>query len=105
MGASYTSTVLRNHPVSVLKLQIILIESVRDGVTKRKLADDFILRDLNFTVSQTEDQSSRVCSPCSNKVRSTWAEFCITKTSFQESEHDDDSFRKNVHITSCFRGR
>ena len=81
MGASYTSTVLSNYPVSVLKLQIILIESVRDGVTKLKLADDFILRDLNFTVSQTEDQSSRICSPCSNKVRSTWAEFSIIKTS------------------------
>ena len=29
----------------------------------------------------------------------------LCKTSFQESEHDDDSFRKNVHITSWFRGR
>ena len=30
-----------------------VIESVRQNVTKRKLADD--LRDLDFTVSQTED--------------------------------------------------
>ena len=29
----------------------------------------------------------------------------LCKTSFQESEHDDDSFRKNVHITSWFRSR
>ena len=34
---------------------------VRQGVTKRKLADG--LRDFGFTVLQTEDQSSRVCSP------------------------------------------
>ena len=64
-----------------------------------------ILRDHDFTVSQTEDQSSRVCSPCSNKVRSTGAEFYIIKTSFQESENDDDRFRRNVHISSWFRGR
>ena len=62
------------------------------------------LRDHDLTVSQTEDQLSRVCSPCSNKVRSTWAEFYIIKTSFQ-SEHDDDRFRRNVHISSWFRGR
>ena len=37
--------------------------------------------------------ASRVCSPCSNKVRSTWAKFSFIKTSFQESEHNDDSFR------------
>ena len=29
----------------------------------------------------------------------------LCKTSFQESEHDDDSFRKNFHITSWFSGR
>ena len=34
-------------------------------VTKRKLAED--LRDLGLTVSQKEDQSTRVCSPCSSK--------------------------------------
>ena len=48
---------------------------------------------------------SRVCCPCRNKVRSTWVEFYITKTSFQESKHDDDSFRKNVRISSWFRCR
>ena len=69
---------------------------------KMKVGAQF-LKDLDFTISQTEDQSSRVCSPCSNKVRSTRAEFYI-KTSFQESEHNDDSFRKNVHITSRFCG-
>ena len=55
------------------------------------LAND--LRDLGFTVSQTEDQSSRVCSPCSNQVRSTRARFSFIKASFQESEHDDDNFQ------------
>ena len=52
----------RRVPVPVLKLQRIRIESVRDGVTKRKLADDF-LRHLDFTVSQTEDHSSGVFRP------------------------------------------
>ena len=60
MGAGYTSIVLGDHPVPVeLQSYLSFIESVREGVTKRKLADDF-LRDLDFTVSQTEDQSSRV---------------------------------------------
>ena len=69
-------------------------------------ADD--LRDLDFTLSQTEDQSSRVCSHCSNQVRGTRAGFSSIKASFQESEHDDDRFRflkyRNVRITSslCF---
>ena len=54
LAAVYTS----NHPVPV-KLPgttencFFFIESVRQNVTKRKLADD--LRDLDFTVSQTED--------------------------------------------------
>ena len=43
------------------------------------------LRDHDFTVSQTEDQSSRVSSPCSNKVRSTWAEFYILKPAFKKA--------------------
>ena len=47
-----------------------------------------------------EDQSRRVCSPCSNKVRSTWAEFSIIKTNFQESKHDNDSFRFKRMSTS-----
>ena len=66
-------------------------ESIRQGDTKRSVADD--LRDLGFTVSQTECYLSRVCSPCSNRVRSTRAGFRFFKASFQESEHDDDSFR------------
>ena len=42
-------------PVKTVKLRrIVFIESVRQGVTKQNLADD--LRDLDFTVSQTEDQ-------------------------------------------------
>ena len=54
LAAVYTN----NHPVPV-KLPgttencFFFIESVRQNVTKRKLADD--LRDLDFTVSQTED--------------------------------------------------
>ena len=51
------------------------------------------MKDLGFTVSQTEHQSSRVCSPCSTQVRSTQAGFFFYKASFQESEYDDDSFR------------
>ena len=41
VGAGYTSIVLGNHPIPVLKLQRIGIEGVCDGVTKRKLVDDF----------------------------------------------------------------
>ena len=62
------------------KRESSFFESVCQGVTKRKLADG--LRDLDFTVSQTEDQSSRVCSPCSNKVKSTRAGFSFIKASF-----------------------
>ena len=92
MGSLNTSIVLGNYPIPV-KLQRIFFERIRQGVlnTKRKLADD--LRDLDFTLSQTEDQSSRVCSHCSNQVRGTRAGFSSIKASFQESEHDDDSFR------------
>ena len=45
VGACYTSIVLGDHPVPV-KLQSYLsfIESVREGITKRKLADDFFKR-------------------------------------------------------------
>ena len=68
VGALYTSMVLCNYPVP-LKLQRI------------------------FFFSQTEDQSSRVCSHCSNQVRSTRAGSSFIKASFQESQHDDDSIR------------
>ena len=109
VGALYIAIVLGNHPVS-LKQQKIFFESVRQGVTKRKLVDDLRDSTVGFTVSQTEDQPSRVCSPCSHdQVRSTRAGFSFIKASFQESEHDDDSFRcfekQNVHITSWFRGK
>ena len=91
MGALYTSIVLGNNPVPVKLQRIFFFESLRQGVTKRNVVDD--LRDLGFTVSQTEDQSSRVSSPCSNQVISTRAGFSFIKASFQESDHDDDSFR------------
>ena len=52
---------------------IFFFESVRQGVCRRNVADD--LRDLGFTVSQTEDQLSRIFWPCSNQVRSTRAGF------------------------------
>ena len=93
VGALYTSIVVGNHffPVKPTKRISFFESHVRQVLTKRKLADG--LRDLGFTVSQTEDQSSRVCSPCSNQVRSTRARFPVIKASFQESELDDDSFR------------
>ena len=94
VGALYTSIVLGNHPVPVKQTEnLFFFEShVRQDVTKRKLADG--LRDLGFTVSQTEDQSSRVCSPRGNQVRSTLAGFSLIKASFQESKQDDDSFNR-----------
>ena len=56
------------------------------------------------------DQSSRLCSPCNNKVRSTCAGFSFIKTSFQESEHYDDSFRFKLkecrhYVDQWFRGK
>ena len=78
VGAGYTSIVLGNHPVPV-KLQRIVFNIE----TSRRCYITKVEKDLDLTVSQTEDQSSRVCSPCSNKVRSTWAEFSVIKTSFQ----------------------
>ena len=93
MGALYTSIVLGRLSIPVkLQLENLFFESVRQGFfTKRKLADD--LRDLGFAISQAEDQSGRVCSPCSNQVRSTRAGFSFIKARFQESKDDDDSFR------------
>ena len=80
VGAPCTLIVLSNVPVPVpIKLQRIFLLRLCEGSLKRS--------------SQTEDQSHRVCSPCSNKVRSTQAEFSIIKTNFQESKHDDDSFQ------------
>ena len=48
--------VLGNHPVPV-KLQRIFFESVRQGFTKRKLADE----NFGFTVSQTDHSRGFVC--------------------------------------------
>ena len=62
-------------------------------LTHAHYRDTVPLRDLGFTVSKTEDQSGRVLSPCSNQVISNRAGFSFIKASFQESEHDDDSFR------------
>ena len=67
----------------------LFIESIHQDVTKRKLDE---LRHFGFTVSQTGDRSGRVCSPCSNKARSSWGEFSFIKTSFQESEPNDERF-------------
>ena len=61
-------------------------------VLQNKTWRTIFLRDLDFTISQTEDQSRRVCSPCSNKVRSTRAEFSVINTSFHEREYGDDGF-------------
>ena len=59
------------------------------------MGDD--LRDLGFTVLQmVNNQSSRVCSPCSNLVISLQAGFFFIKASFQESVHNDDSFRNRM---------
>ena len=95
LGALYTATVLGNHPVP-LKLQRIFFWESRQGVSQ------------GVSV-WSEDQSSRVYSPCSNQVRGTQAGFSFIKASFQESEHNVDSFRflkkQNVHITSWFRGK
>ena len=92
VGALYTWIALGNHPVPVeLQRIFFFFESVRQGVCRRNMADN--LRDLGFTVSPTEDQLSRIFSPCSNQVRSTWTGFSFFKAGFQESEHDDDSFR------------
>ena len=89
MGDGYTSIVVGNDPVP-LKLQRIFLLRLCE-----------VEKDLGFTVSPTEDQSSRVCSLYSKKVRSTWAElFSVIKISFQESEHDDDRFRFKRMSTS-----
>ena len=69
MGDGYTSIVLGNDPVP-LKLQRIFLLRLCE-----------VEKDLGFTVSPTEDQSSRVCSLYSKKVRSTWTElFSVIKS-------------------------
>ena len=76
-----------------------------EGVTKQKLKMILVL-----PFRRQLDQSSRVCSPCNNKVRSTYAGFSFIKTSFQESEHYDDSFRFKLkecrhYVDQWFRGK
>ena len=71
---------------------IFLRVFVKVLITKRKLAH--VLRDLGFTVSQTEDQSSGfVCIAVIRLEAPELDFFFIIKASFQESVHDDDSFR------------
>ena len=83
---------------------------VKVSITKRKLAHG--LRDLGFTVSQTEDQSSRVCLHCSNQARSTRAGFFfLLKPAFKKAHTTMIAFglkkkdRLNIRITSWFRGK
>ena len=64
-------------------------ESVRQGVSKRKLADE--LRDLGFIVWQTDDQSNRDCSLEVIRLEAPELDFLLLKP-VQESEHDDDSY-------------
>ena len=83
MGALNTSVVLGNNPVPLKLTENFFFEVVRQGVTKRKLADG--IRDLGFTVSQTEDQSSRCFSHCSNQLRSTRGGFSLLKLAFKKA--------------------
>ena len=104
MAAGYTSIVLGNHPVPLKQLGIFLLR-LREGVTKQKLKMILVL-----PFRRQLDQSSRVCSPCNNNVRSTYAGFSFIKTSFQESEHYDDSFRFKLkecrhYVDQWFRGK
>ena len=70
-----------------------LVLRVFRTVLKTKLGRRFFSEILILiTISQTEDQSSGFCLPCSNKVRSTRAEFSVIKTSFHEREHGDNGF-------------
>ena len=62
----YLNSILGNYPVP-MKLQRESFESVRQ-VLQNESCGRYDLRDLSFTVSQTEDQSSRVCSHGSNQV-------------------------------------
>ena len=78
--------------VSYISTQNLFVESSRDGVRRRKLAD--VLCDLGFTVnSETERESRRVCSSCATKIRNTWTGFAFIKsrleaTSEQTGDHD-----------------
>ena len=83
MGALYTAIVLGNHPVRI-KLQRIFFESVRQGVTKRKI---LVLPFRKQKISQVGFVRLAVL-----RLEAPELDFFI-KASFQESEHDDDSFQ------------
>ena len=83
MGALYTAIVLGNHPVRI-KLQRIFFESVRQGVTKRKI---LVLPFRKQKISQVGFVRRAVL-----RLEAPELDFFI-KASFQESEHDDDSFQ------------
>ena len=100
MGALYTAIVLGNHPVRI-KLQRIFFESVRQGVTKRKI---LVLPFRKQKISQVGFVRLAVL-----RLEAPELDFFI-KASFQESKHDDDSFqfkkkKQNVLITSWFCGK
>ena len=63
------------------------------------------LRDLDFTVSQTEDQSSRICSACSNKVRARNRRAKVNELEEKlqncTKKCDNDPSRQNVEDLEC----
>ena len=101
VGALYTARVLGNHPIPV-KLQRIFFESVCEGVTKRKI---LVLPFRN----RRSVNASRVCLPCINHVRSTWAGFFLLKPAFKKASPTMIAFsfkkKQDVRITSWFRGK
>ena len=63
------------------------------------------LRDLDFTVSQTEDQLSRICSACSNKVRARNRRAKVNELEEKlqncTKKCDNDPSRQNVEDLEC----
>ena len=95
MGDGYTSIVLGNDPVP-LKLQRIFLLRLCEGVTKRKLKKILVLPLPQQKISQVgfvRFTVKRLEAPGLNC-------FFVIKTSFQESEHDDDRFRFKRMSTS-----
>ena len=99
MGALYTAIVLGNHPVPV-KLQRIFFESVRQGVTKRKI---LVLPFRKQKVSQVgfvrlavlrleAPELDFLLKPAFKKASTTMIAFSLKK-------------KQNVHITSWFCGK
>ena len=64
------------------------MESVPEGVTRRKLVD--VLRDLGFTVCETKNESSRVCWSCATQIRNNWTGFVFIKSSLEIDSHQED---------------